>query len=304
MIYTVNEMKRFIDEYGLSYSEISEKSGVPISTVQKIFGGLVKKPRKSTLESLSKVFIYYDWKSLDKLPKQGFYSRDQLDTVGMVAEKHQYDILYNKGSSAMDISDGTTTSEIYTQSGYTYNDYVKLKLPDGVRVEVLDGQLIKMDAPATRHQAIAGEIYRISSNFIRSNKGKCIPFISPVDVRLEYKEDGSDRTIFEPDVLIVCDRKKIEGGKTVNGAPDFVVEVLSPSNRKYEMYDKLNKYRMCGVREYWVVDYDRNKIIKHFFEYDGEISMYTFEDKVPVDIYEGKLTVDFASIKDYIESIF
>ena len=70
MIYTVNEMKRFVDEYGLSYGEISEKSGVPISTVQKIFGGLVKKPRKSTLESLSKVFIYYNIVNMNKCLKK------------------------------------------------------------------------------------------------------------------------------------------------------------------------------------------------------------------------------------------
>ena len=304
MIYTVDEMKKFIDEYGISYGEISEKSGVPISTVQKIFGGLVKRPRKSTLETLSKVFIYYDWKQLEKLPQQGFYSMEELDTVGMVAEKHQYDILYNKGSSAMDLSDGATSSDIYTQTGYTYNDYVKLQLPDGVRVEVLDGKIIKMDAPTTRHQIIAGEVYLRVANYIRSNKGKCLPLISPVDVRLEYKEDGSDRTVFEPDVLIVCDKKKLEGAKTVNGAPDFVVEVISPSNRKYDTYVKLNKYRMCGVREYWVVDYDRNSIIKHFFENDSEVAMYSFDDKVPVSIYEGKLVIDFAEIKEYIESIF
>ena len=122
-------------------------------------------------------------------------------------------------------------------------------------------------------------------------------------VRLEYKEDGSDKTVFEPDVLIVCDKDKIKGLKTINGAPDFVVEVLSNSNRKYEMYDKLHKYRTCGVREYWVVDYDHNKIIKHYFENDGEIMIYSMEDKVPVDIYGGKLEIDFKEIKEYIDGI-
>ena len=97
------------------------------------------------------------------------------------------------------------------------------------------------------------------------------------------------------------------GAKTVNGAPDFVVEVISPSNRKYKMYEKMNKYRECGVREYWVIDYDKDKIIKYNFEKDGEIFMYSFADKVPVDIYsenDDPLVIDFAEIKEYIDSIF
>ena len=134
----------------------------------------------------------------------------------------------------------------------------------------------------------------------RVAKGYTSPYEKEI---IEYKEDGSDKTVFEPDVLIVCDKDKIKGLKTINGAPDFVVEVLSNSNRKYEMYDKLHKYRTCGVREYWVVDYDHNKIIKHYFENDGEIMIYSMEDKVPVDIYGGKLEIDFKEIKEYIDGI-
>lgn len=321
IIYTVSEMKRFINEYGITYGEIAKKSGVPISTIQKIFGGLVKKPRSKTLESLSEVFIYYDWKNIGSLATEdGLYTRDQLDTIGMVAEEHQYDVLkknrgisdesysttYSKGSSAINL-DENSTSDIFTQTGYTYNDYTKLELPKGIRVEVLDGKLIKMEAPTTRHQIIAGELFVICRDYVRKNKGKCVPFISPVAVRLGYKEDGSDKTVLEPDFLIVCDKNKILGAKTVNGAPDFVVEVISPSNRKYKMYEKMNKYRECGVREYWVIDYDKDKIIKYNFVKDGEIFMYSFADKVPVDIYaanDDPLVIDFAEIKEYIESIF
>ena len=154
---TAKKMKEYIDKYGITYGEISEGTGVPISTVQKIFGGIVKKPRRETLENLSSFFLQF-----------------MKDGSGFVA----------------------------------FIDYSHLKLPEGVRVEVLDGRLIRMDAPTTRHQVIAGEIYRLASNFIRASHGKCIPLISPVDVRLEYKDDGSDMTIFEPDVIIVCDKKK------------------------------------------------------------------------------------------------
>ena len=284
---TAKKMKEYIDKYGITYGEISEGTGVPISTVQKIFGGIVKKPRRETLENLS-----------------GFFLQFMKDGSGFVAEQSGFNTVYSKGSSAVDTREGLSSGVLYTQSGYTFNDYSHLKLPEGVRVEVLDGRLIRMDAPTTRHQVIAGEIYRLASNFIRASHGKCIPLISPVDVRLEYKDDGSDMTIFEPDVIIVCDKKKIEGLKTVNGSPDFVVEVASPSSRKYDMNDKMNKYRTSGVREFWLVDYDRNKIIKYTFEGDGDIFIYTFDDVVPVEIYDGKLAIDFGEIKEYIESIF
>ena len=331
-IYTVEEMKKYIDEYGISYGEISKKSNVPISTVQKIFGGLVKKPRKSTLELLSKFFIYYDWKSIGKLDSgDGLYSLNQLETIGMVAEKHQLDILqkinesnsphnntngnnynndniYINGSSAPKINNNSSDSsnDIFSQKKYTYNDYAKLELPKGVRVEVMDGRLIRMDSPSIRHQLIAGELYRLISNYIRSNHGKCVPFVSPIDARLEYRADGSDKTILEPDVSIICDKDKLTGMKTINGAPDFIAEITSPSTKKYDMYDKMNKYRITGVREYWVLDYDSDKIIKYNFEKDGELSMYSFSDKVSVDIYEDNehpLIIDFAEIKEYIESM-
>ena len=88
-MYTVEKMKKLMDEYGISYKDISKETGVPISTVQKIFGGIVKKPRQSTLEALSKFFVYYDWQSQNTIPKQGEYSKDQIASIGMVSDKHQ-----------------------------------------------------------------------------------------------------------------------------------------------------------------------------------------------------------------------
>ena len=193
------------------------------------------------------------------------------------------------------------------RKNYTYNDYKMMEVTNDSRVEVFDGELVSVDIPSTMQRVIVGELYMCFRNYSSSKNGEYVAFMSPVAVRLEYKEDGSDKTILEPDFLIVCDRDKILGAKTVNGAPDFVVEVISPSNRKYKMYEKMNKYRECGVREYWVIDYDKDKIIKYNFEKDGEIFMYSFADKVPVDIYsenDDPLVIDFAEIKEYIDSIF
>ena len=124
--------------------------------------------------------------------------------------------------------------------------------------------------------------------------------MSPVDVRLEFDKD--DMTVVQPDVLVICDREKKENKKNITGAPDFVLEVMSHSSRRMDMYVKMTKYKENGVREYWIVDYENDKIIKYDFENGDNITMYTFKDKVPVEIYDGKLVIDFKEIKEYVES--
>ncbi len=337
-MYTIREMKEIKEAYGLSYEDISKGSGVPISTVQKVFGGSVTRPRKATLEALSVFFTSF----ARIIRESGFHSTvdpmSDAGKVGMVAEYHPYGNFgtlepgvvaeYHpygttgtlepgvvagshpygnpgtKGCSAVDITNGMSGGEIYTQTGYTYNDYCRLELPEGVWMEIYDGRLVKMASPSTVHQFIAGELFRCISNYIRINRGPCVPFIAPVDVRPEYREDGTDMTVLIPDVLVVCDRKKIAGMQTVNGAPDFVAEVLSPATRKYDMFEKLAKYRSTGVREYWVIDHAHDKVIKYDFEGENEIMLYTMRDRIPVGIYDGKLEIDFGEIREYMDSVF
>ena len=289
---SLGKMKLLRDEYGLSYEYIQDKSGVPISTVQKVFGGIVTRPRRDTLEKLSKAFEEYADKYDTKiLSKYSSYGGEDM----YVAEGRAF---YSKGSSALELGEKGLTGDIFTQSGYTYDDYAKLELPPGVRVEVIDGKLYQMASPKSRHQAIIGEVYGIFRNFIRANKGKCLPIMAPSDVRLEI--DKGDMTVVQPDFYVVCDKKTSKGKKKASdNIPDFVMEVLSPSSRKMDLQIKQNKYRIDGVREYWVVDYDDNRIIKSFFETDS-ITYYTFDDKVPVEIYGGKLKVDFMEIKNYL----
>ena len=129
----------------------------------------------------------------------------------------------------------------------TLEDY--LALPAEQRVELIDGMFYDMAAPGYRHQSIAGEIYVQLKNFVRSRKGACLPFIAPADVQL----DCDDKTIVQPDVFVVCDRKRL-GETRLLGAPDMCIEVLSPSTRARDMRLKRDKYEAAGVREYWLVD--------------------------------------------------
>ena len=295
-MFTVEEMDQIRKTYGIPYEEIQKGCGdVSISSIQKIFGGYVDRPRKATLEKLSKYFEMFLKENMSgKDDFKHLYERTVRDEY--VAESNKF---FSRGSSALDNPSGSY-GEIFTQGGYTYEDYEKLQLPEGVRVEVIDGYIYTMDAPNVDHQNIVMYISNTFFQFIKENKGKCRVYSSPVDVRLEFDKD--DMTVVQPDVLVICDREKKENKKNITGAPDFVLEVMSHSSRRMDMYVKMTKYKENGVREYWIVDYENDKIIKYDFENGDNITMYTFKDKVPVEIYDGKLVIDFKEIKEYVES--
>ena len=179
----------------------------------------------------------------------------------------------------------------------TIDDY--LKLPEGVRVELIDGVFYDMAAPTTVHQMIGQSISYILLDYIKDNKGKCVPFIAPTDVQL----DCDDKTIVQPDVLVVCDRKKITKPRIV-GAPDLVIEVLSESNWYNDVFRKHKKYQNAGVREYWIVFPEQLKIQVYNFKKKLEAVEYTFKDKVPVAIWDGKCVVDFSEIYEEIKFLF
>lgn len=177
------------------------------------------------------------------------------------------------------------------QGEFTVEDY--RRLPDEVRAELIDGELIYMEAPGYTHQELIMELSVELVNYIRANKGSCRVVQFPLDVQL----DCDDRTMVQPDLIIICDEKKIVR-KGIYGAPDLCIEILSPSTRKKDCTLKVQKYMNAGVREYWIVDPDKKAVITYRFK--GEdipgISMYTFQDKVPVGIFGGSLEIDFQEI--------
>lgn len=183
------------------------------------------------------------------------------------------------------------------QGEYTLEDYNHI--PDEKRAELIDGVIYNMSAPAQIHQLISGRIFKAFSDYIERKKGMCIPVYAPLDVQL----DCDDKTMVQPDVLIVCDRKKFQG-RVVFGAPDLIVEILSESTRKKDMTVKLSKYAQAGVREYWIIDPDRRKVIVYDFENDMDVSVYGFEHKVPAGIFGGECVVDFKEIEDYISFLY
>ena len=175
----------------------------------------------------------------------------------------------------------------------TIEDY--LALPEDERVELIDGEFFDLESPTPAHQNVVGFIYRKLCDHIDKNNGRCRAFVAPLDVQLNREKN----TIVQPDVFVLCDKNKLENGRVV-GAPDFVIEVVSPSNKLHDYEKKLGEYRRAGVREYWIVDIDNNVVITFFFEAD-KIKFYTFDDKVPVGIWDGECKVDFKAVKKYME---
>ncbi|MCM1133939.1 MAG: Uma2 family endonuclease [Clostridium sp.] len=255
---TVEEMKRIKKEKGYSYAQIARMSGVPVGTVQKIFGGETSSPRYDTLMALESFFM---------------------------------------GESGGDFALGEEAAAYGTvkkQGEYTIEDYYAL--PDDKRVELIDGVFYDMSAPNFVHQMIGGELHRQIANFIFENKGNCVPLIAPVDVQL----DCDDRTMVQPDVAILCDKNKIMKWG-VMGAPDFVVEVLSPSTKRKDCIKKLDKYMEAGVKEYWMIDPYKQKLIVYEFEKESYPAVYGLHGEVPVGIYEGKLLINMDRIGEMVQ---
>lgn len=171
---------------------------------------------------------------------------------------------------------------------YTLDDIYSL--PDGERAELIDGRIYNMAPPTRTHQRIAMELSTIINNYIKSNNGSCEVDIAPFAVFLN--ED--DKNYVEPDISVICDKNKLTD-KGCIGAPDWVIEIVSFSSRRMDYSIKLFKYRTAGVREYWIVDPEKNRITVHDLEHE-DMNEYTFADIVKAGIYPD-LSINFNSLK-------
>lgn len=255
---TIEEMKQKKKEFGYTYDQIAEISGLPVGTVQKALGGITKVPRYETLRALEQVFINSENENA---------SRVSEGVGGYGAQKRQGE--------------------------YTLKDYYAI--PEEHRAELIDGVIYDMAAPESVHQLISGEVFLALKEYVREKNGECIVQYAPVDVQL----DCDDKTMIQPDIMITCDRNKIRKS-IIYGAPDFVTEILSPSTRRKDIHLKTVKYCNAGVREYWLIDPEKEKVMVYDFEKDEFPVIYGFHDRIPVRIFDGQCIVDFSAISDYI----
>ena len=174
------------------------------------------------------------------------------------------------------------------ENTYT-TDYI-YSLPEGQRAELIDGVIYDMAQPNRLHQELVSELHYKITDYIKKNKGVCKVYPAPFAVFL----NADDRNYVEPDISVICDNNKLDD-KGYNGAPDWIIEIASPSTKRIDYSIKLFKYRSAGVREYWIVN-PRTRIVNVYdFEKEALTDQYCFDDDIQVCIYDD-LTINIAEL--------
>ncbi len=190
------------------------------------------------------------------------------------------------------------TIDLDPHQRYTYADY--LTWTDNIRRELIDGFVYILSAPRRIHAAVTSNILLSFGWFAKRGKGKCKVYHAPFDVRLPLDggiADDKIYTVVQPDIRVICDPKKLDD-KGCLGAPDLIVEVLSPSTGKHDLNEKFNLYEATGVKEYWVVYPDSQALNVFILQPDGKYdkgTTYEKKGKVPVPIFKG-LEIDMEEI--------
>ena len=286
---TLSELKEKKNEYGLSNRQLSELSGVPLGTVNKLFSGRTAAPRYKTLQAIAQAFA-----RVQASPDLAFPDSKGFNRISPDHALHR-SVRYDQASPADPAASAAESARAYQtnekkQGEYTIEDYYAF--PEDKRCELIDGVIYDMGTPTTIHQFLVLALAEKLHSHIRSRNGQCVIFNSPVSVQADPSDD---KTILEPDVIVVCDRSKITK-RSILGAPDLVIEVLSPSTRKKDIGVKANVYERSGVREYWLVDPDRENVVVYRYGEEYTINLYGFASPVPVGIFGDELTIDFSAI--------
>ncbi len=263
---TLKEMKKIKKEKGYSMAQLSEYSGVPLGTLQKIFSGETESPRYATRQALERALLEGDGGHE--------YEPDRSQKV----EKPGMDYAVSSKK----------------QGEFTLTDYYTM--PEDRRVELIDGVIYDMSAPSFVHQHLLGTFFVQVQNFISAKGGKCLPMMAPVDVRL----NGDDKTIVQPDLLILCDKSKIQRWGVL-GAPDFCLEITSQSTGRKDYIRKLHKYIDAGVKEYWIIDPKRRVLVYYHWKDDYLPHMCSLQGRVGLEIYDGELQIDLDRLADLIQ---
>lgn len=275
---TIEELRRYKRISGLTNKEISRRSGVSFGTVQKIFGGATKSPRYDTMSALEKVLV----------PSAGSGDEGARPSGVLKEGAAQYAYASDAGGWRPDPA---------KQGHYTIED--RSVLDESIRTELIDGVLYVMESPTIYHQTALQEIIAAFRETIGKNNGSCMVFGTPLDMQLS-EEDR--KNVLQPDMMVVCGPGRLRR-KGICGAPDLVLEILSPSTRKRDMTLKYAKYAEAGVREYWICDPDKKTVVVYDLEHDGLPAVYGRDAQVPVLIWDGKVQIDLPAVWDRVEGL-
>lgn len=279
----------------LTTAEVALLAELPVSTVSKIMTGETKCPTEITIEKIDAALSKEEarWRLEAYLLAIKDYCMEHKKEK---FDSSEFEQVYRKKHDLEDkpISEANSKSESYPiwgnvavkrQKSTSVKDFFKMSV-ENRWIELVDGKIIINEAPGMAHQMLVKSINKQIEHFIDENHGDCQAFDVGVNVQLDANED----TILIPDILVICDKSKIKDFGIL-GAPDWVIEVVSPSTRHYDYKKKTYKYLNHGVREVWLVDPEKKVIVTYV---DGEYMMshlYQFGDEVPVSIYDERLKI-------------
>ena len=292
---TIEEMRARKRELGYSNKELARRSGVPLGTLQKIFSGATCAPRREAVEALERALRPQPASSPHAvspyaLPYMAASEAEKTDTAlpGMLREP----------MPAYHISKPEDEFQSEKRQGeFTLEDYYAL--PDDRRAELIDGVFYDLSSPGNLHQAISVQIAHQLERYVSDSHGDCMIYTAPFDVQL----DKDNRTMVQPDLVIICHRDRLKRFGCF-GAPDLVMEILSPATAKKDLLVKLQKYIRAGVREYWIIHPDTKQVTVYRNEGALQLMSYSFKDKIPVGIWKDRFSVDFARIYDRISFLY
>ena len=295
---TLQDIKDLKKQLGLTNAHLAALSGVPLSTVQKVLGNTTSAPRQATLRRLEDALSRELGNS--KRPVSELTDPGTCDSVEITPELRTRSPGYSRPDPGIFVREAPAPYHIDPPSkgSHTIKDYYSL--PKEQRSELIDGTFYDMAAPDGIHQDILLILGSLFRDHIRNNKGNCKVYVAPRDVQLD---PGDDKTIVQPDILVVCDRSKITS-RCILGAPDFIVEILSPSTREVDLRLKASKYAESGVLEYWIVDPEKKIVLVYRFSQSRFPICFNFADTVPVGIWNDQMQVDFKEISSELDGLY
>ena len=291
----IKDMRRRKKELKLTTAEIAYRAELPVSTVSKVMTGETSRPRYVTVEKINEVLAREEMLSrvraymrelLEYIMEHPDEDIDQIQFEKAYRRKHNLDNLPLPQARPLSAEDVPRSGNLALLQPDKVSVQQLLDLEQDRRVELIDGHLIINEFPGMRHQLLVKNIGRAIDNYIIEVGGDCLMLNVGVNVRL----DEDDYTLVGPDIVVLCDRSKVEESGIV-GAPDWIIEVVSPASRSRDYRLKMCKYVNAGVREYWIIDPEKEKVTTYI---EGEPTMayvYNFDEEVPVYIYDGKLKI-------------
>ena len=178
------------------------------------------------------------------------------------------------------------------QKKYNLDEFLEFVKDKEERYELINGKIYMMASPNVGHQNIVGEIFRKIGNYLEGKP--CRAFISPLDVVLFEKVKKNSQNVFQPDVFVICDPKKISKNR-IYGAPDLVIEIVSPSSETFDYFKKFWLYMKYGVKEYWIINPDTKQIFAHI-NGEEDTKKYSFDDKIKAGIFDD-FYIDFKELQ-------